>query len=131
MGNKRYATLEDFYNDALNYNSIHNMAMGLNTSDSLIVKYLKRLEKERPKLREDLRNIWIDKRKEFLVNKEQHRTTYDFNDYAFHTFTPDSAYWLGMIASDGCVYAKKNKIAIIAQYKDKEHIDSFIDFLDY
>lgn len=131
MGNKRYETLEDFYNDALNYNSIHNMAMGLNTSDSLIVKYLKRLEKERPKLREDLRDIWIDKRKEFLVNKEEGRTKYDFNDYAFHIFTPDSAYWLGMLASDGCVYENRNKIYINAQAEDKEHIESFIKFIGY
>ena len=131
MGNKRYETLEDFYNDALNYNSIHNMAIGLNTSDSLVVKYLKGLEKERPELRENLRSSWVEKRKEFLVNKEEGRTKYDFNDYAFHSFTPDSAYWLGMLASDGCVYENRNKIYINAQAEDKEHIESFIKFIGY
>ena len=94
MGNKRYATLEDFYNDALNYNSIHNMAMGLNTSDSLIVKYLKRLEKERPKLREDLRDIWIDKRKEFLdrLRKMQSQTRINTSMYGARKVTPEYQY---------------------------------------
>lgn len=29
MGNKRYETLENFYNDALNYYSIRDMAKGI------------------------------------------------------------------------------------------------------
>lgn len=131
MGNKRYETLEDFYNDALNYFSIRDMSKGLKTSDSCIVRYLKKLEKEKPKLRENLRTIWESKRKSCLINIEQGRTTYNFNDYAFHNLTPISVYWLGMIASDGCVYKNRNRISINAKYKDKTHIETFAEFLNY
>ena len=36
-----------------------------------------------------------------------------------------------MFASDGCVHKTKNKISINAQERDKEHIESFAQFLKY
>lgn len=56
---------------------------------------------------------------------------YIFNEGAFEEFSPEMAYWLGMMASDGCVYEKRNKVFINAKAEDKEHIESFLRFLDY
>ena len=45
--------------------------------------------------------------------------------------TPESAYWLGMLASDGCVYENRNKIYIIAKEEDEGHIEEFRKFIKY
>ena len=134
MANKNnavYTNIDDFYEHALLYHSMRNMAKGECIGQSTVLRWLKKLENERADLRDKLRETWNNKQKESLVNILQSRTTYDFNDYVFHTFTPDSCYWLGMMASDGCVYENRNKIYINAQADDKEHIESFIKFIDY
>lgn len=131
MENKRYETLEDFYNDALNYCSIRDMAKGIGRSNKFVYNRLKKLKDNNLELSISLQIIWNKKQEENKILNECKRTTYDFNDYVFHTFTPDSVYWLGMLASDGCVYENRNKIYINAQAEDKEHIESFIKFIDY
>lgn len=52
--------------------------------------------------------------------------SYDVNDYFFHTLTPDSAYILGLMISDGCVrcIGPKKKILIYSiSAKDRELIE--------
>ena len=134
MANKNnavYIDVEEFFENALRYYSMNNMAMNEGISRSTVLRWLNKLKNERLDLREKLRETWNIKQNAFLINREQGRTTYNFNDYAFHTFTPDSCYWLGMLASDGCVYEDRNKIYINAQVEDKEHIESFVRFIEY
>lgn len=65
-------------------------------------------------------------------------TTHKYNviDYtgirenAFDTWSPEMAYWLGFIASDGSVPALHNHISIILKLSDKEHLYKFKNFLN-
>ena len=53
------------------------------------------------------------------------------NEYVFDNLTEEGAYWLGMLASDGCVHENRNKISIYAKKEDEQHIDSFRKFISY
>lgn len=50
---------------------------------------------------------------------------YSFNENFFSTFTPESCYWAGMLAADGCI-GKKYHYKICLGLIDKEHIEKFV-----
>jgi hypothetical protein len=58
---------------------------------------------------------------------------YKCNKNAFDNLTPESEYWLGMMATDGCVYYTKYgkaRISLQLQARDKHHIEKFNQFLE-
>ena len=131
MKNKIYNNIEEFYTLCFNYRSAKEMADKEGIGIQTVYRNLQKLENVNLNKREEIRKYWSQfiERPNYKPNYK--RTMYDFNDYAFHHFTPDSVYWLGMIASDGCVYKNRNKISINAKYEDKEHIEAFANFLNY
>src|SRR5699024_9400972 len=68
-----------------------------------------------------------------------HVKKHSFNEKAFSTYTPESVYWAGFIAGDGCVYNRKeNKdegfahvLTITLSHKDKDHLESFKEFMGF
>ncbi len=60
---------------------------------------------------------------------------YTIEENVFETIdTHEKAYWLGVLAGDGCIYAGKdgkirNQLTLSLQEKDKEYIYKFRDFL--
>jgi hypothetical protein len=62
---------------------------------------------------------------------QQTSTKYKCNHAAFAKVTDESAYWIGMLMSDGCVTGKPGKpvISLGLTDSDSEHIEAFRDFL--
>jgi predicted HTH domain antitoxin len=63
---------------------------------------------------------------------------YISNDYAFSQFTPESVYWAGFIAGDGCIYSHglgdkniNNCLTVTLASLDKEHLNKLKEFLSY
>ena len=55
-------------------------------------------------------------------------TIYDIDTtYFSHIDTPDKAYWLGALASDGCIYYHRNKwvMQFIVTQRDQEWLEAF------
>lgn len=59
------------------------------------------------------------------VTSREHTHTYSCNDKAFSEFTPESCYWAGFLAADGCVHEKKNVISLRLAIKDRDIIEKF------
>ena len=131
MGSIIYTNLEDFYIKCFKYNSINSMAKGEGVADSTIFSYLNKLGDLDIEKQKEIKEFWKLRRKENNFGIYKDRTTYDLNDKAFDVLTPESAYWLGMLASDGCVYENRNKIYIIAKEEDEGHIEEFRKFIKY
>lgn len=131
MGEKIYNDIDNFYTLCFRYHSAKEMAEKESISIHTVYRNLDKLKEIDLKKREEVRKYWFQfvERPNYVPNYK--RTTYDFNDYAFHHFTPNGVYWLGMIASDGCIHKNRNKISINAKYEDKAHIDAFAKFLNY
>lgn len=54
------------------------------------------------------------------------------NSLAFHNLTPESLYWLGWLATDGCIYwnpSKGYRIQLKLQKSDKALVERFADFV--
>lgn len=62
-------------------------------------------------------NIHIRKIQETNINK------YFINHNYFKIQSPDMAYWLGILSSDGCIANNENQIYIELQYQDKELLE--------
>lgn len=131
MGNKIYLSLDDFYNNCFKYNSIRSMTKGEGVGESTIIRYLNKLKGYDFLKREEVMNFWKVKQCENNFGIYKDRIKYDLDDKAFDVLTQISAYWLGMIASDGCIYENINKISIIAKEEDERHIEEFRKFLRY
>lgn len=64
---------------------------------------------------------------------------YSLNELSFSNYTPESAYWAGFIAGDGCVYShglggdnkENNYLNVSLAIIDEEHLMSFKKFLNY
>lgn len=69
----------------------------------------------------------------------EYNQKYSVNHNAFSRYTPESAYWAGFIAGDGCVYSHglangnstNNYLTVALQIKDANHLESFKSFLNY
>jgi len=58
--------------------------------------------------------------------------SYVFNHDSFEKFTPDSCYWAGFIAADGCISKqsdRQNRLMIELSDKDTKHLENFSDYL--
>lgn len=51
-----------------------------------------------------------------------------FDETKFDTITPSSAYWIGFLYADGCIY--HNTIVLTLHEKDIEHLNKFNRFLE-
>lgn len=51
------------------------------------------------------------------------------NHNAFDVISPAAAYWMGVLAGDGCVSTGRATPVIILEMKDLEHVQKFIDFM--
>ena len=71
MANKNnavYIDVEEFFENALRYYSMNNMAKNEGISRSTVLRWLNKLKNERLDLREKLRETWNIKQNEFLIN---------------------------------------------------------------
>lgn len=131
-----FESLDDFYKECFNHNSIKELCETLHIGRTTVNRYLRELKTRCPEKYFNLKIFWkakYDENCSIRASKkiDSIRTKYTLDDSAFDTMTEESAYWLGMLASDGCVHKNKNKISINLQIKDKEHIEKFATFLSY
>lgn len=62
-----------------------------------------------------------------------YKTKYTHNDFAFSKETPQSYYWAGFLAADGCIKERNKNTKIIAlslANKDFDHIEKFKSFCE-
>lgn len=52
---------------------------------------------------------------------------YAIDESVFNVVTEESAYWIGFLMADGCVY--KGTVGVAIQKKDGKHLEKFRDFL--
>lgn len=69
--------------------------------------------------------------KSYNVPLRKTTTTYKYNIHFFDTYTPESCYWAGFIAADGCLRADRACLTIKLHIKDKEHLQKFIDCINF
>ncbi len=53
---------------------------------------------------------------------------YKINETCFNSITSDSAYWIGFLMADGCVF--KNQVSIGLSVKDFNHLEKFCKFVE-
>lgn len=63
-----------------------------------------------------------------IRNKSEASRQFRFNENAFATITPESAYWIGFLMADGCI-ASENTLQIELREKDKNHLKKLKTFL--
>lgn len=68
----------------------------------------------------------------------EYNRKYSCNENAFSEYTPESCYWAGFIAGDGCVFSHglsdktiNNSLNIGLSSVDTEHLEKFKEFLSY
>lgn len=57
---------------------------------------------------------------------------FSLDESVFDTLTPESAYWLGFLMADGCVFCQENRIPMVSIClggKDREHLVKFLQFI--
>jgi len=81
----------------------------------------------------DSKTILYHLHKNTLVRKQGGQSKYTLNEVAFKTLTKDSAYWIGFLLADGCIYSSGSspvpRIQLRLQQKDLGHIMKFKHFL--
>jgi predicted HTH domain antitoxin len=92
------------------------------------------------KINRDIRAIKrvLNKHNIKLRHAGDYNRKYTSNDYAFNEFTPESVYWAGFIAGDGCIYSHglgdktiNNCLTVTLASIDKEHLEKLKQFLNY
>lgn len=67
------------------------------------------------------------------LSKISHQSQYSLDESVFDKITEESAYWLGFLMADGCVYIvpekRINRIVINLQILDVGHLEKFRKFL--
>ena len=83
--------------------------------------------------RKTIRELLKSKDVDYRSKSEQWRIRYGntLREDAFDTITPDSAYWIGMLYTDGHIGSGKRgyNIEFGLHEQDKEHLQKYIDFL--
>lgn len=66
-------------------------------------------------------------------NKTYTHRTYSFDKDVWKTQTPESCYWAGFIAADGCLieYNGGTSLCIDLQKRDSSHLEKFAKFCEY
>ena len=74
--------------------------------------------------------LWYIHKMEQKIIKGEHLTSKPkvYNEEAFSSYTPESAYWAGFIAADGCITGGTLKICL--NYKDINHLEKFKAYVD-
>jgi len=69
--------------------------------------------------------------KESKIKMRKYTSKYTYNPYAFDKLTPECAYWLGILLTDGCINKFKNSYRLILTLEktDKNHLEKFKTFL--
>lgn len=85
--------------------------------------------------RKTIRNLLKDKATHYKTKSEQWRIRYGstLKEDAFETITPESAYWLGMLYSDGHIGgddARGYNVELGLHSDDIEHLKKYQDFLE-
>ena len=102
-------TIKEFIQKYQNGQSIRSIAIEYNTTTHTVSKYMKQYG---------------------CIIESQHAKR--FNENAFDIIdTPDKAYWLGFLYTDGNIGSSDNSITINLQESDIEHLRKFNKFLDY
>jgi hypothetical protein len=72
-------------------------------------------------------------RRESLVNnrRENYKRLHSLDDHAFDEITPNSAYWAGLLAADGCLSSRRKEFSIELKAADELHLGQFLSFLKY
>lgn len=81
----------------------------------------------------------LKKRGHKLRKAGEYNRKYTVDDSAFFEYTPESAYWAGFIAGDGCVYShglgegdnRNNYLNVTLQGIDLDHLEKLKKFLKY
>jgi len=72
-----------------------------------------------------------------LREAKEYNRKYTLNDYSFSKYSPESVYWAGFIAGDGCIHShglsskNNNYLTIGLQIKDEQHLKKFKEFIKY
>jgi len=61
--------------------------------------------------------------------RPNYRRLTTFNDSVFNDITPESSYWAGLLAADGCVHRNGRYITIELQAKDELHLGRLLEYL--
>lgn len=71
-------------------------------------------------------SVWLKMSEKETKDLARH----EYNEDAFDEIdTPEKAYWLGMIYSDGCTIPTKNVVHLTLKNSDKDHLERFAKFL--
>lgn len=97
----------------MNGESMFNLGKQFNCSDSRIEVILKNNKKNK--------RIWDN----------DARRKYSVNDSVFDSLNENSLYWLGFLATDGCLPSKGKGIQFVLKESDWEHVDNFRKFVNF
>jgi intein/homing endonuclease len=61
-------------------------------------------------------------------NNRRRQILHTFDDLSFYGFTPESCYWAGFIAADGCIDKNKYYCRVDLHIDDKSHIEKLLKF---
>ena len=133
---KCFESIVDFYEQCLNCESVQDVADSFKIGRRTVNRYLNKLQECDAEKYNHLKEVW--RAKDYVRRQKRaesveipYRPKCSFNDHAFDELTPEVAYWLGFIASDGSVHKNRNTLTIGLQQQDKAHLESFLKFLNY
>ena len=64
------------------------------------------------------------------VDKERTSRIYNIDESKFASIkTEEDAYWLGFLMADGYIDETKGEVSLCLQYRDKEHVERFIQYI--
>lgn len=104
--------VKEWYNEYLKCKSVYSVSSVFNVSSATIWRRIKEYEK---------------------LNNINNLTPFKYtsNDNFFSQNTPESFYWAGFIAADGCINKHGKKLSIGLSYKDKELLEKFKKCINY
>jgi hypothetical protein len=93
------------------------------------------IEKELNLTRKTIRELIKNKEVHYKSKSEQWRLRYGhtLKEDAFETITPESAYWIGFLYTDGHITGDKTEgynVELLIQRGDREHLQKYLDFLE-
>lgn len=113
---------------------LQKQAIQLYLEGSTLREIEERIDVPRQAVGDILRDNNIELRKAGDYNKK-----YSINNFAFSEYSPESVYWAGFIAGDGCVYShglgeansENNYLSIGLEISDEKHLSRFKEFIQY
>jgi len=68
-----------------------------------------------------------------MRNRSESMQHINLNESIFDNITEESAYWIGFLMADGCIYNRKNEsseLSVVLSSKDYDHLIKFRSFLE-